>query len=157
MTLPAKRWAQEAIPVAAILLFWNVLSWLFTLDPAIGGTVRSAGTVMALLYVVVRGVVLAPSVSVPITGDVEPVLRENARVALPAGAWFLAAAAVHLLDGIWETAGLPGLHVSPAGWMMSVLAGTGLGVVGLYAVAVGYSTLSAAEASGVAPDASGDD
>ena len=151
MSLPPKRLAAEAVPVAAVLAFWSVVSWLFVLRPEIEGAVRTAGVVMAALYVVVRGVALASEVSVPDVGDLEAVLRDNGRVAISAGFWFVGAAAVHLLDQAWSDFGVPGLHVSPAGWIIHVLAGAGLGVVGLYAVAVSYGVLWGAEFSDAAP------
>ena len=151
MSLPPKRLAAEAIPVAAVLTFWSIVSWLFSLHPEIEGTVKTAGVVMAALYVVVRGVALASEVSVPDAGDLEAVLRDNGRVAISAGFWFVGAAAIYLLEQAWSGFGVPGLHVSPAGWIIHVLAGAGLGVVGLYAVAVSYGVLRGAESPGVAP------
>lgn len=150
MSLPPKRFALEAVPVAATLLFWTVASWLLALDPATASAVRDAGAVMAALYVVVRGVALAPLVSPRSTHDVESVLRENARVAVPAGAWFVAAAVVHLLAQLWRDVGAPGLFVSPERWLTAVLAGGGLGVVGLYAVAVAATVLRREASAGAA-------
>jgi len=154
MSLPPKRLAAEGLPVAATLLFWTAASWLLTLDPTTAGAVRDAGVAMAALHVVVRGVSLAPRVSPPPVRDVGAVLRENARVAVPAGGWFAAAAVVHLIGQLWTDVGAPGLFVSPAEPVAFVLAGAGLGVVGLYAVAVGTTVLrrEASAGAGGVPD-----
>lgn len=139
MSLRPKRLAEEGVPVAAILLFWTVVSWVFTLNPTLSGAARDAGIVMAALYVVVRGARLAPEVSPPETDDVRVIVRENARVAVAAGAWFLAAALFHLVDQFWlELRGLRPFF-SRTEWVVQLLAGAGLGVVALYAVAVGIA------------------
>jgi hypothetical protein len=156
MSLPPKRLAAEGLPVAATLLFWTAASWLLALDPTTAGAVRDAGVVMATLHVIVRGISLAPRVSPPSVRDAGSVLRENARVAVPAGAWFVAAAAVHLIAQLWTDLRAPGLFVSSAEPIAFVLAGAGVGVVGLYAVAVA-TTVVRREASGAPGGVSGGD
>ena len=142
MPLQPKRLAAEAVPVAGILAFWNLLAW-FVQHQNVGGPVRTAGVVMAGLYVVVRGVSLAPEVPRFATDDVRLVLYENARVAVPAGAWFVAAMAVAAIDGS------TGYGHSPVTTIVaSALAGSGLGVVGIYAVAAGYRTLGGGNLGG---------
>lgn len=127
---------RESAPVAAILLFWVVLS-SFVRSVIATGLLR-AGVVMALLYVVVRGVALARSrPPTPRPDDVESVLRENARVALPAGVWFLAAKLVYVVESLWDAFGIPGLGTSPEEGLAFVFVGTGVSVVLLYAIAVG--------------------
>ncbi|WP_158059015.1 hypothetical protein [Halorussus halophilus] len=149
MTLSAKRLATEAIPVATILLFWNVLGWIADMQEA-GGLVRTAGTVMAALYVVLRGVALAPEVtpfglekfSPLLRDDVKKLLSENARIAVPAGVWFLAGMVVFAVYPSY-------VHLDILGAFGSALAGAGLGVVGLYAMAVGTSVLGGHDAPDV--------
>lgn len=155
MSLSAKRLAAEAVPVAVILLFWNVLAWVAAMQE-VGGPVGTAGTVLAALYVLLRGVVLAPEVTssrlatgfAPLArDDLEALLYENARVAAPAGVWFLGGFVFSAPFGYIDLLDVIG----------SALAGAGLGVVGLYAVAVGASELRDGDRSGGTPDASTDD
>ncbi|MFC4549715.1 MULTISPECIES: hypothetical protein [Halorussus] len=152
MSLPPKRWAREPVPVAAILLFWNLLAVVAQMQN-VGGPVRDAGIVMAALYVVVRGVSLSAEVQPTVAADVEAVLHENARLAVLAGAWFLGAIIVYAGDGNLYAYG----PSSGAVALGSALAGAGLGVVGLYAVAVGYATLGESASPSIASDASSDD
>ena len=152
MSLPPKRLAAEGVPVAGILAFWNLLAWVVQLQN-VGGPVRTAGVVMAGLYVVVRGVSLAPVVPRFSTDDVRLVLYENARVAVPAGAWFVAAMAVAALDGaLYPYAPSPTTTV-----VASALASAGLGVVGIYAVAAGYKTLGGGNGAGGGTGTTGDE
>ncbi|WP_137285995.1 hypothetical protein [Halorussus salinisoli] len=141
VVLPPKRMAAEAVPVAAILLFWNLLAGIAQFQN-VGGTVATAGVVMAALYVAVRGVSLSAEVLPPTVGDTKAVLYENASIAVPAGAWFVAAMVVGAIEA----------HVYEFTWLISsvetALAGGGLAVVGLYAVAAGYRTLDGASATG---------
>jgi hypothetical protein len=152
-TLDARRLLEESVPAAVVLLFWSLLA---VIDRGLIGTgLRLAGVVMALLYVVVRGTRLADSLTddgQPV--EPEPVLRENATVALAAGAWFVAAAlatvALHLV-GV-------GLMIealeSVAEALRFALAATGVATVGLYAVAVGTVRLhDRSESAGPAPSA----
>lgn len=147
MTLPPKRLAVEAVPVAAILLFWNLLATVAHVQN-VGGPVRDAGLLVAGLYVVVRGVALSDLATRPATVDLEAVLRENARLAVPAGAWFVAAMVVGALESwILEFGG-----VLTA--IRGALGGAGLAVVGLYVVAAGYATFGDGSTtdSGASPD-----
>lgn len=148
LALPVRRLVRESAPVAAILLFWSVLSW-FAPSPEIGASVRDAGVVMAALFVVRRGVALSSEVVPVESNDFGTVLYENARVAAPAGVWFLAAAAVVVSGQYWDRPGLLGVFLSPA--LVRACVGAGIGVVGLYAVAVGYSVLRGVESSDAAP------
>lgn len=133
MPLQPSRLIVESVPVAAILLLWHLLAGVARVQH-VGGPVADAGAVMAALYVVVRGASLSDRADPPSTIDVRVVLAENARLAVPAGAWFLGAMAV----GAIET------YVHVFEWIVtavaSALAGAGLGVVGIYAVAAGYAT-----------------
>ena len=75
---------RESAPVVAILVFWGVASSILR------SQLFLAGLLMALLYTISRGLVLAessqpPSQSTGISG----ILRENVRVAVPAGLWAL--------------------------------------------------------------------
>jgi hypothetical protein len=134
MALQFQRLVREGIPIAAVLLFWNLLA-VVSQTQHVGESVGSAGVVMAALYVAVRGVSLSDEVLPPMTGDVESILYENASLAVPAGAWFLAAMAVGAVEShIHE-------FTSILSSVRSALAGAGLGVVALYAVAAGYRAL----------------
>ncbi|MFC4451728.1 hypothetical protein [Halorussus aquaticus] len=138
-----KRLVIEAVPVAAVLLFWNLLATVAR-EQHVAGAVGSAGVVMAALYVVVRGVSLSTAVIPPATGDTREVLYENALLALPAGSWFVAGMVTNALGELLFAYGPPSAFSALA----SSLAGAGLGVVGLYAVAAGYSALGGANDGG---------
>lgn len=135
-SLATRRLLRESAPVAVILAFWVVLSSL--VRPTIASGLLRAGIIMALLYTVVRGVTLArtqPPTSHP--DDLEGLLRENVRVALPAGAWFLAAHLVYVIEQMWDALAIPGWDTSPAGGFAFVFVGAGVAVVLLYAISVG--------------------
>ena len=154
-----RRLFRESAPVAAVLLFWVVLSWLGW-EPVVATAVRYAGVVMALCYAVVRGVELGRAVPdagtrTPGPDDVAGVVYENARVALSAGAWFVTAILVRLVESAWDATGLPGAFVSPVPAFSFVLAGAGVGVVVIYAVAVGTARVRVG--SGRGPGAVSDD
>ena len=133
MSLQPKRLAEEGVPVAAILLFWTTLALLAGYSP-VRDTVNTAGIVMAGLYVVVRGVALSDTVEPPETESLEAIIRKNVRVAVPAGVWFLGGVGVYLA---YESV----LRFGYLGRISQALGGAGLGVVGLYAVAVGTGAL----------------
>lgn len=148
LALPPRRLAREGVPVAVILLFWSLLAAIA--EPhEVGGSVRTAGYLMAALYVVVRGAGLASDAAAPATEDLEAVLAENARLALPAGLWFLGAIAVFFIGTVVraQVRALTSVVTSLEG----AFAGAGLGVVGLYAVATGFAAFdrgaSSADAS----------
>lgn len=137
LTLPPREFVREGVPIAAILLFWGALSWL-TPNPDIAASVRDAGVVMAGLYAVRRGVALSSAAVPGETGDLGTVLYANVRVAIPAGVWFLAAAAVSVFAQY--RSGYPVLPVPFASTLVRASAGAGLGVVALAAVAVAVSS-----------------
>lgn len=141
LALPPRRWFVESVPVAGILLFWNLLASVVYF-PYVSESIGSAGVVMAALYVVVRGVALSSEVLPPMTGGVTGILYENASIAVPAGAWFLAAMAVSMVE---ESA----YDVLSA--FKVTFAGAGLGVVALYAVAAGCRALDGGNAVGGRP------
>lgn len=134
MPLRTKRLAEEGSPVAAILLFWYVLAAVVEFSPALGSTVADAGVAMAALYVAVRGAALAPDAPALETGEVRIVLYENAHAALSAGLWFVGAAVAYAVHQSY-------VYHELVGAIADALAGAGLGVVGVYAVAVGVATL----------------
>lgn len=127
---------RESVPVAVILLFWMLLSSV-VIRPIATHLLR-AGIVMALLYTVVRGVALARTHQpTRRPDDLEGILRENVRVALPAGVWFLAAHLVYFIEQVWDRLGILG-SVSPlVEPLVFSFSGSGVAVVVLYAVAVG--------------------
>ncbi len=156
-----RRLAREGAPVAVVLLFWVALSW-FGWESVVASALRYAGVVMALCYAVTRGVELGRAIPdagtrTPGPGDVGGVLYENSRVALAAGAWFLAALAVYFAESAWDATGLPGAFVSPAGDLSFTLAGAGVGCTVVYAVAVGTARVRAGRGgTGRENDAAGD-
>lgn len=134
MSLCWKRLAEEGIPIAAILGFWYVLAVATGGFPAASGGFVRAGVVMAGLYVAVRGAALSAEAPPLKTGGVEVVLRDNVRIAVSAGVWFTGAVVFSRVDRLTVRSDL-------VGSIADVFAGAGLGVVGLYAVAVGVATL----------------
>ncbi|WP_090623347.1 hypothetical protein [Natrinema salaciae] len=127
---------QESTPVAIILLFWVVLSSIVTHSIA-NGLLR-AGVIMALLYTIVRGVTLARTHQpTPQPDGLEGVLRENVKVALPAGVWFLAAHIVYSIETLWNSLGIPVSVTFLAETLSFIFIGAGVAVVLLYAIAVG--------------------
>lgn len=134
--LASRRLIRESAPVAVILAFWLGLSSV--VRPVIATGLVRAGIIMALLYTVVRGVALARNhPPTPQPTDLEGIVRENLRVALPAAAWFLAAYLVFVLEQVWEMIGIPGVDTSPATGLAFVFTGTGVAVVLLYAITIG--------------------
>ncbi|WP_132058813.1 hypothetical protein [Halorussus amylolyticus] len=134
MSLQTKRLAAEGAPVAATLFFWHLLA-VFAGFQNVGGPVRTAGVVMAVAYVTLRGVALSTKTQPLSTEDARAVLSENVRVAVPAGLWFVAAMAVGALE-VYVA-----VFTGTIAAAESALAGAGLGVVGLYAVAAGYAAI----------------
>ena len=136
-TLVPRRPFEERLPVAAVLPFRVVPSWVAT---ATG--LRPAGAVMALSSVLVRGVRLARTrPAPPLATDVAGLLRENVRVLPGAGGWFLAALVAAVVEPFWRLAGLPGAFSSPADSLVLVLTGTGVAAVLLSAVAAGVARI----------------
>lgn len=148
VALQPRRLIREGVPIAAILLFWNLLA-VVAQEQQVGGPVGSAGVVMAALYVVVRGVSLSAEVLPPMTGDVRGILYENAQLAVPAGAWFLGAMLTNALGELLFAYGPPSFVSALA----SALASAGLGIVAIYAVAAGYRSLGGGSAAGGRPPA----
>lgn len=134
--LDTRRLLQESAPVAVILLFWVIFSSI--VRPTIATGLLRADVIMALLYTVVRGVTIARTYS-PIShpDDLKEILRENVRVALPAGVWFLAAHLVYFIEQLWDMLGIPGWETSPADSLAFVFIGAAVAVVLLYAISVG--------------------
>lgn len=152
--LDSRRLVRESAPVAVILLFWVGLSTLAR--PVIATGLLRVGIIMALLYTVVRGLAIAqtqPPTDQPT--DVEGILRENVRVALPAGIWFLSAHAIFVVEHVWDTLGIPGLGTSPAEGLAFVFIGAGVASVLLYAIAIGVPRARATTSSRVDEPAGG--
>lgn len=144
--IDTRRLLRESLPVAVILLFWVVLA-SFTPAEIATGLLR-AGVVMALLYTIVRGLAIAETLEpTRQPTDVEGILRENVRVAIPAGVWFLAAQAIYLVEQLWDMFGIPGWDTSPAGEISFVFVGTGVAVVVLYAISVGLPRVRGIEST----------
>lgn len=144
--IDTRRLLRESLPVAVILLFWVVLA-SFTPAEIATGLLR-AGVVMALLYTIVRGLAIAETLEpTRQPTDVEGILRENVRVAIPAGVWFLAAQAIYLVEQLWDMFGIPGWDTSPAAEISFVFVGTGVAVVVLYAISVGLPRVRGIEST----------
>ncbi len=146
--LDARRLVKESVPAAVVLLFWSVLAAIAQSGVSLG--LRIAGVVMALLYVVVRATRVATSVAdggQPV--EPEPILRENATVAVASGAWFLA--------GLVATALSSQFSFFPLRRLLSgisfALAATGVATVVFYAVAVGTARLRGLSESASQPAA----
>lgn len=131
-----RRLLRESAPVAVILLFWTTLSSIA--HPIVASGLHRAGLIMALLYTVIRGVALARNhtpTSPPVT--ITGILRENVRVVIAAGAWFVAAELVYVIRRLWEDLNLPGAFTSPAEALAFVLVSAGVATILMYAIAVG--------------------
>lgn len=104
--LDTRRLIQESAPVAVILLLWVGIAILAR--PVIETGLLRAGTIMAPFYTVVRGITIAETH--PLTDqpdDVIGILRENVRVALPAGIWFLPVHTIFVIEQVTDTFGIP--------------------------------------------------
>jgi hypothetical protein len=138
-TVPIARLLRESAPAAVVLLLWAVVAAI--LPATVAGSVRLAGGVMALLYVVVRGVHLADTIDVGRQPtDTRDLLVENLGVAVAAGAWFLAGVVVTALEPLAHV-----LHVhlldSIVGPLAFAFGTTGVATVVLYAIAAGLPRL----------------
>ena len=139
-TLDTRRLLRESSPVAIILLFWLALS--VPARPSISAGLIQGGVIMAILYSVVRGVMLAQEYQPAVQAtDLRGILTENVRVAIPAGAWFLSGQIIYEIQNLWDTLGLPGAFTSPADGLAFVVNGAGVAVVLIYAIWVGLPYL----------------
>lgn len=153
-TIDATRLLRESAPLAVVVGFWVVLSW-FGREPGVATGIRYAGAVMGLLYAVVRGVRLAATAApAPVPDGPAALLRENARIALPAGLWFLAAVLAGFVAELWNQYVAVGLFTSPVESLSFVLTATGVLTVVLAAVAVGLPRVRGQQPP--RPDAAGD-
>jgi hypothetical protein len=131
----------DSPPIAGILLFWLVISWLAS-HPLLGRAGRTAGLVMAVTYAIVRGVAIAKQVQwEPTLADVGTVLRVNGLALLAAVGWFLVARLVIFGGQVWSELGLPGVFTSPADGLAFVFTATGVVTIVMYAVALGTAGL----------------
>jgi len=126
---------RDSLPLAGVLLLWTVLSWLAIYDPFVAETVRTAGAVAALGYVVVRGVRRGRDAAALVDRDVASVVGQSLRIALAPAAWFLAAGLVPIVADLWNLLGIYGLFRSPAETIVRVCTLTGLGTALLVVIA----------------------
>lgn len=142
MSLPRPRSIlSESVPIAGIMLFWLVASWLGSY-PLVATGARFAGIVMALTYAVVRGVALAETTGPSLAFDTpESVLHANGLVLLAAAGWFVVARLVVFVEQLWEELALPGAFTSPADGFVFAFTATGVVTVVMYAVAIGNAAL----------------
>jgi hypothetical protein len=138
--LNASTLRSETVPVAAIIGFWTALSVPVAQFPTLAAGLRLAGLVLALGYVVVRGVALARSVRPdPVSLEVRIIVREQIHLLRAAGVWLLPALACYavpdLLAGLVLDAGFRPvvLLANTAGF---VLTASGVATVALYTVVV---------------------
>jgi hypothetical protein len=132
--LTPTRALRESLPIAGVLLFWMVLSW-FAFEPFVSWTVRAAGGLAALAYVVVRGVRLGEEASPLVVDDIASVLGQQVRLAPAPVVWFVAGVSIPAVADLWDLLGLVGLFVSPADDLVWVCALVGVGTALLLVVA----------------------
>lgn len=111
---------------------------------------------MALLYTIVRGLTIAksgPPSDQP--SEMEGILRENVRAALPAGVWFLLAHAIFVVEHIWDRYGILGVGSSPAEGLAFVFITAGVATVLLYALSVGMPRIHATTATRAGDETAG--
>lgn len=151
------RLLVESLPIAALLFVWTVVSLLTPTGP-LTGAARDAGSILAALYAVVRGVQLAGDVpvdaapgtdrSADLTADVGETLAATVPPLLAGGAWLLVGSVFFPAATVWDMFGLFGLFTAPLEAIAFVSARTALAVVLLYAVAVGLPAVRAADRVG---------
>ena len=140
--IDTRRLLTESVPIASILLFWTVLSWI-GMEPTVARGFQITGIVMAAMYIVVRGTTLGRLQESPESAtDLRSLLLTNVRVALPVGLWFLGAVAVGVLESLWSRLGLVGVATSPADGLVFVFTATGVGIATLFAVVAVFPTVS---------------
>lgn len=128
------RVLRESSPIALILLIWGVVAQFFPDRPL--SAVWLAGLVTAALYAIVRGHALASNAE-PIfeTNDPRSAVRTTVRLLLPSLVWFGLALVFDFSLGLFEpTEEIRDLAVT-------VLQGTGLVTVLLFAVAAGTASI----------------
>jgi hypothetical protein len=140
--IDTRRLLTESIPIASILLFWMVLSWIGG-EPTVARGFQITGIVMAVMYIVVRGTTLGRlEAGHESTTDLRSLLLTNVRVALPVGLWFFGAMAVGVLESLWSRLDLVGVSTSPADELMFVFTATGVGIAVLFAVVAVFPPVS---------------
>lgn len=139
--LSPQRTFLNSLPIAGIMLFWLVISWIAS-HPLVGGGARLAGLVMALTYAITKGITSAPQAPVdPLFVDIRSTLRTNGLALLAAGGWFILAKLVILAEQLWRVLALPGLFTSPDNGLIFAFTSTGVVTVVLYAVTLGTVAL----------------
>jgi hypothetical protein len=139
--LSSRRVFVDSLPIAAILLFWVLVSWLGA-HPLLGTGARIAGLVMALTYAVVKGFASAPHAHSPSAlADVGSVLRINGLALLAAVGWFIGARVIIFAEQAWSELALPGAFTSPADGLAFAFTATGVVTIVLYAVTLGTALL----------------
>jgi hypothetical protein len=104
----------ESLPVAVIVGFWTVVSWL-AVTPAAGFAVRVTAVVSAGGYALVRGIARGRSVgprAVPVSP--QALVETNARLAVVLAPWLLLAIVVPSLASALDRGGFAGFGISPA-------------------------------------------
>jgi hypothetical protein len=136
-----RRIFVDSLPIAAILLFWVVISWLGT-HPLLGRSARIAGLVMALTYAIVWGITSASHTrSPPEFAGLGSVLRVNGHALLAGVGWFVVARLVLFAEQLWNELAFPGAFTSPAEGLAFAFTATGVVTIVLYAVTLATSIL----------------
>lgn len=136
-----RRIFVDSLPIATILLFWVLVSWLGS-HPLLGRGARIAGLVMALTYAIVRGITYTTHAGSPSAlTDIGPVLRVNGLALLAGAGWFVLARLVVFIEQVWSELALPGAFTSPADGLVFAFTATGVVTVVLYAVTLITSVL----------------
>lgn len=140
--LSARQLLRDSLPVPLILAVWILPANL--LGGGTGQALFVAGIAMVALYVVVRGAGRSSRCRAGTEpADVGAILEENVRVLVVAAAWFLAAQFLWFVFSS-PLGVLPDLrYLDVFGAIVFALNGAGVGVVLLYAVAVGRARLVA--------------
>lgn len=124
------RLFEESLPVFVVVFLWAFLAE-FAL-PGLRSELRTAGIVMALLYVVVRGSAIGRRGEAPdLPESVVETLRDNVRALVPALPWFLLVFALGVVEP----------YTGGPLFLVYVAATTGVLTVLLYAVTFGSARL----------------
>lgn len=159
--LDSRQLLAESAPVAVILAFWALLAGF--VPDLIETGLLTTGVVMALLYVVSRGLTLGRHYGQAERSTAwDDTLEDNARVVLPAGVWFLVAFVVASIGRqlpllVYRFTGLNVVDVVPVEAFAFAFTGAGVAVALLYALAVGFPDGRDVVSTGGTPAETGDD
>ncbi len=146
MSLPLEphQLLRDSLPIAVILTLWMILDIIFfqVIFLPLPGGFRWGGIVMALLYVVVKGVQRGREISAPTPTDIRGILIENAQVLLVAGVWFVLAGIYYEFSHYRWVLGPLWFLIPSTALGSFVFAATGVLTVVYCAVALGKARVS---------------